>query len=132
MVFALYPYERGKYLVEEEDFFMGLVVHCAEAKLVTGGTFLERACKAIEADLCEQKQKMRKLYNPHRNLYLDKCYGEGKQPLVEWMDFSKYEEQQNGRLIGWPAVNLCQGECFGGTKSLGLGIGIPSAEMRRC
>lgn len=60
MVFALYPYERGKYLVEEEDFFMGLVVHCAEAKLVTGGTFLERACKAIEADLCEQKQKMRK------------------------------------------------------------------------
>ena len=66
---------------------MGLVVHCAEAKLTTGGTFLERACKAIEADLCEQK-----LYNPYRNLYMDKCYGEGKQPLVEWMDFSKYEE----------------------------------------
>ena len=71
---------------------MEFVVHCAEAKLATGGTFLERACKAIEADLCEQKQKMRKLYNPYRNLYLDKCYGEGNQPLVEWMDFSKYEE----------------------------------------
>ena len=49
-------------------------------------------CRAIEADLYKQKQEMRKLYNPYRNLYLDKCYGEGKRPLVEWMDFSKYEE----------------------------------------
>ena len=69
--------------MEEEDFFMGLVVHCAEAKLATGGTFLERVRRAIEADLYKQKQEMRKLYNP---------YGEGKQPLVEWMDFSKCEE----------------------------------------
>ena len=78
--------------MEEEDFFMGLVAHCAEAKLTTGGTFLERVRRAIEADLYKQKQEMRKLYNPYRNLYLDKCYGEGKQPLVEWMDFSKCEE----------------------------------------
>ena len=34
IIFALYPYENGKYLMEEDDFFMGLVVHCAEAKLV--------------------------------------------------------------------------------------------------
>ena len=35
--------------------------------------------RAIEADLYKQKQEKRKLYNPYRNLYLDKCYGEGKR-----------------------------------------------------
>ena len=78
--------------MEEDDFFMELVVHCEEAKLSTGGAFLERARMAIEADLYKQKQEMHKLYNPYRNLYLDKCYGESKQPLVEWMDFGKYKE----------------------------------------
>jgi len=91
-VFARYPYKRGKYLLDEPDFFMGLVVHCEEAELLSGGTFLERACKRIDADLYEQAQKVRKLYNPYRNLYLDKCYGESKRPLGEWMDFSKYKE----------------------------------------
>lgn len=91
-VFAKYPYKRGKYLLDEADFFMELVVHCVEADISSGGTFLERACKRIDADLYEQAQKVRKLYNPYRNLYLDKCYGESKRPLGEWMDFSKYKE----------------------------------------
>lgn len=91
-VFARYPYKRGKYLLDEPDFFIGLVVHCEEAELLSGGTFLERVCKRIDADLYEQAQKVRKLYNPYRNLYLDKCYGESERPLGEWMDFSKYNE----------------------------------------
>ena len=91
-VFARYPYKRGKYLLDEPDFFIGLVVHCEEAELLSGGTFLERVCKRIDADLYEQMQKVRKLYNPYCNLYLDKCYGESKRPLGEWMDFSKYKE----------------------------------------
>lgn len=74
IVFALYPYEKGKYPVEEEDFFMGLAVHRTEAEHSTGGTFLERVRRAIEADLYKQKQEMRRLYNPNRNLYLNKCY----------------------------------------------------------
>jgi hypothetical protein len=78
--------------MEEEDFFMELVVHCIEAKVAIGGTFLGRVRRAIEADLYKQKQEMRKLYNPYRNLYLDKCYGESKRPAVDWMDFSKYKE----------------------------------------
>ena len=91
-VFARYPYKRGKYLLDEPDFFIGLVVHCEEAELLSGGTFLERVCKRIDADLYEQAQKVRKLYNPYRNLYLDKCYGKSERPLGEWMDFSKYNE----------------------------------------
>ena len=63
-----------------------------EAKVAIGGTFLGRVRRAIEADLYKQKQEMRKLYNPYRNLYLDKCYGESKRPAVDWMDFSKYKE----------------------------------------
>lgn len=84
--------KRGKYLLDEPDFFIGLVVHCEEAELLSGGSFLERVCKRIDVDLYEQMQKVRKLYNPYCNLYLDKCYGESKRPLGEWMDFSKYKE----------------------------------------
>ena len=91
-VLARYPYKRGKYLLEEEDFFQELVLHCEEAELSSGGTFLERACRKIDAELYEQVQKAYRLYNPHRNLYLDKCYGESKRPLSEWMDFTKYEK----------------------------------------
>ena len=91
-VFARYSYKRGKYLLDEEEFFMELVVHCKEAELLSGGTFFDRVCKQIDADLYEQAQKVRKLYNPYRNLYLDQCYGESKRPLGEWMDFSKYKE----------------------------------------
>ncbi len=54
VVFARYPYKRGKYLLDEPDFFMGIVFHCEEAELLSGGTFLERACKRIDADLYEQ------------------------------------------------------------------------------
>lgn len=91
-VFARYPYKKGAYLLEKSDFFQELVLHCKEAEHSAGGTFLERVCRRIDADLYEQAQKARKLYNPYRNLYLDKCYGESKRPLVEWMDFSEYEE----------------------------------------
>ena len=56
-VLARYPYKRGKYLLEEEDFFQELVLHCEEAELSSGGTFLERACRKIDAELYEQVQK---------------------------------------------------------------------------
>lgn len=78
--------------MEEEDFFQELVLHCKEADLLSRGTFLERVYKRIDADFHEQTQKAYRLYNPHRNLYLDKCYSEGKRPLGEWMDFSKYRK----------------------------------------
>ena len=48
-VFARYPYKRGTYLMEEEDFFQELVLHCKEADLLSRGTFLERVCKRIDA-----------------------------------------------------------------------------------
>ncbi len=53
---------------------------------------MERACKKIDAELRETMRKVYKLYSPYRNLYLDKCYGESKRPLWEWMNFSKYKE----------------------------------------
>lgn len=79
-------------MLDEADFFMDLVVHCEEDKHLSGDIFLERVCRKIDADLYEQAQKARKLYNPYRNLYLDKCYGESKHSLGTWMDFSKYGE----------------------------------------
>ena len=60
--------------------------------LISGRHCLERACKKIDAELRETMRKVYKLYSPYRNLYLDKCYGESKRPLGEWMNFSKYKE----------------------------------------
>lgn len=91
-IFARYPHRKAKHLQDEADFFIDLVIHCKEAELSSGGTFLERTCAAIDADLYEKRQKAQKLYNPYRNLYPDKCYGESKRPLSDWMDFSKYLE----------------------------------------
>ncbi|MDD7446066.1 MAG: hypothetical protein PUK79_06525 [Clostridiales bacterium] len=68
---------------------MDLVVHCIEAEKLSGGTFVERAHQIIDSCLREQAKKVRNLYNPYRTLYLDKCYGESKTPLSEWMNLSK-------------------------------------------
>lgn len=104
-VLARYPYKSGKYQLEE-DFFAELILQCREAESCSGGSFLERDCRAIDADLHERMLQARKLYNPYRNLYLDKCYGESKTPLGAWMDFSKYEEEQSGSLhMGAPVCN---------------------------
>lgn len=91
-VFARYLYKWREYSLDEADFFMELVVHCEETEILPEGTFLERACKKIDAELRETMRKVYKLYSPYRNLYLDKCYSESKRPLGEWMNFSKYKE----------------------------------------
>ena len=92
-VFAKYPYKEGTYAVDEEDFFENLVLYCEEADhTASGGRFRDRAFCIVEAALREQRQEASKLYNPYRNLYLDKCYGESKTPLGEWMYFPTDEE----------------------------------------
>ena len=50
-MFAKYPYKQGEYLVDEPDFFRDLVDHCEEVDLLSGGTFLERVCKRIDAGI---------------------------------------------------------------------------------
>lgn len=55
----------------------------------SGRNFFDRASSIIDAVLYEQRQEARKLYNPYTNVFLDKCYGESKTPLIECMDFSK-------------------------------------------
>lgn len=93
MVFAKYPYKEGTYAIDEEDFFENLVLYCEEADhTASGGRFRDRAFRIVETALRKQRQEASKLYNPYRNLYLDKCYGESKTPLGEWMYFPTDEE----------------------------------------
>ena len=74
--------------MDEEDFFDDLVLYCMEADHTTSGeNFHVRAFQIAEAALFRQRQEARKLYNPYRNLCLDKCYGESKTPLGEWIHF---------------------------------------------
>lgn len=75
---------------------------------MSGSTPFDQVCRRIDADLYEQAQKVLKLYNPYRNLYLDQCCSESKHPLGEWMDLSKYREKQNPR----PAAVLRGGGFF--------------------
>ena len=92
-IFAKYPYKEGTYAVDEEDFFENLVLYCEKADhAASGGRFRDSAFRIVEAALREQRQEASKLYNPYRNLYLDKCYGESKTPLGEWMYFRTDEE----------------------------------------
>lgn len=93
-IFARYPYKKGTYAVDEEDFFEDLVLYCEEADhSASGGRFRDRALRIVETALRRQRQETNKLYNPYRNLYLDKCYGDSKIPLGEWMHFSTGEEE---------------------------------------
>ena len=91
-ILARYPYKNGPCSMDEADFFMELVLCCEEFKQLHGKAFLKRVCSTVEAHLCEERQKARKLYNPYRNLFLDKCYGDSKTPLVDWINFDKEEE----------------------------------------
>lgn len=79
--------------MEEEDYFSTLVLLCLETdeRKTTPKMFHERACQKIDAELAERKRETQRLYNPFRNLYLDKCYGNSKIPLVAWMNFSSEE-----------------------------------------
>lgn len=92
-IIARYPYKKDTYPVDEEDFFANLVLYCLEADCATStGSFYSKASRIVEAALRKQRQEASKLYNPHRNLYLDKCYGESKVPLGAWMSFSEGED----------------------------------------
>lgn len=78
----------------EEDFFSSLILYCYEADTSRSRSqFFTRACHKIDAMLCKRRKETAKLYNPYRNLYLDKCYGESKTPLGEWMNFSTTEDE---------------------------------------
>lgn len=93
-VIAKYPYKRGTYFVDEEDFFENLILYCEEADhALSGGRFRDRAFRIVEAALRKQRLEASKLFNPYRNLYLDKCYGESKTPLGDWMNFSTDESE---------------------------------------
>ncbi len=72
-VLARYPYKSGKYQLEEEDFFAELILQCREAEFCSGGSFLERDCRAIDADLHERMLQARKLY-AQLGVRLDVCF----------------------------------------------------------
>ena len=49
--------------------------------------FKKMAIKKIDEYLYKKRQEERKLYNPYKNLFLDKCYGDSEVPLGAWMNF---------------------------------------------
>lgn len=94
-VISMFPYKSESYGMEKEDFFSMLVLLCLEANSVTSSrnAFRKQACELIQTAINKKKQEASKLYNPHRNICLDQCYGESKTPLGAWMDFTTVEEE---------------------------------------
>lgn len=92
-VISAFPYREGHYGMEEEDYFSTLVTLCFEADVrkTTPKKFYSQACRKIDTVLVERKRETQILYNPFRNLYLDKCYGDSKIPLGAWMNFNREE-----------------------------------------
>lgn len=92
-VISAFPYHVGRYGMDEEDYFSTLVLLCLEAdqRKATAEAFHARACREIDTELAERKQETQQLYNPFRNLYLDKCYGDSKDPLGAWINFGSEE-----------------------------------------
>lgn len=72
-VISRYPYKKWTYGMEKEDFFSNLVLCCYEADAdCSRSKFLASACCKIDAMLSKQRKETAKLYNPYRNLYLEK------------------------------------------------------------
>ena len=94
-VISKFPYKAGCYGLEEEDFFYTLVLICMEADQACSSlkVFQWRAEQQIRAELKNRQQETSKLYNPYKNLYLDKCYGDSKIPLGAWMNFCSDEDK---------------------------------------
>lgn len=92
---AMFPFKKGKYGMDKEDFFNTLVCLCAEAnqRSVSLSAFQHQATRLIYSTLEEQKRETYALYNPFKNLQLDQCYGNSQTPLGSWIDFSKYQEE---------------------------------------
>ena len=88
-VLALYA--ENAYI--NEDDFRDMMTICYEVASVMHkkAGFKGMAIKKIDEYLYEKRQEERRLYNPYKNLFLDKCYGDSKVPLGVWMDFSKNE-----------------------------------------
>lgn len=93
-IISAFPYKTGHYGIDEEDFFATLVLLCLEVdqRKTTLRKFQAEAYQRINTELKKRKQETQKLYNPFKNLYLDKCYGDSKVPLGAWLNFSSEEE----------------------------------------
>lgn len=74
--------------MSEEDFFQTLVYLCYEANQIrlSHDVFLQQACYKITAELKHKQWDFNHLYNPYKNLSLDKCYGDDKHPLGEYFN----------------------------------------------
>lgn len=76
----------------EEDFFENLILYCLETDNSKTGSFHNVALQIVETQLHKQRWETEKLYNPYRNLCLDKSYGGSQTPLGERMNFFPDEE----------------------------------------
>lgn len=81
----------------DKDIFHEMITICLEVDAIAQKTrkknqFKDRSIKEIDTYLSKKKMEDQKLYNPYRNLYLDKCYGDSEVPLEAWMNFSDFEQ----------------------------------------
>ena len=77
-----------------EDTFRDMMTICFEADhevMHKKTRFKGAAIKKINEYLYKKRQEAYRLYNPYRNLFLDKCYRNSNVPLGAWMNFSKIE-----------------------------------------
>lgn len=103
-VLARYPYKSGKYQLEEEDFFAELILQCREAEFCSGGSFLERDCRAIDADLHERMLQARKLYTPYRSIWINAMARARLRSAHGWTSANTRRNRAGAPIWGLPFV----------------------------
>ena len=85
-VIAQFPFRGNSIgITEKSDFFHQLVESCyALQNLHPQSRFFSTVCAEIQLEIAESRRENSRLYNPYRNLCLNKCYGESKTPLIDY------------------------------------------------
>ena len=75
-----------------EDDLHEMILCCYEAWKTQKRSPAEHARAAIADGIKKRKREASTLYNKHRNISLDQCFGESKTPVADFLNLSEWRE----------------------------------------
>jgi len=75
-----------------EDALQEMLLCCCEAWEVQKRNPADHARAAIADGIKKRKFEASTLYNKHRNISLDQCFGESKTPAADFLNLSEWRE----------------------------------------
>lgn len=69
-----------------EDDFHEMIVLCYTKNVHKNRHNQEKASSAISSFFKEKQREENTIYNPHRNISFNQCFGDSNVPLSEWLN----------------------------------------------